>query len=57
MPIFTVEATDEDEGDNAEVLFDLEVGVPFSIDEESGEIRVAEELDYEKKSSYTVSTR
>ncbi|ALC46613.1 Cad99C [Drosophila busckii] len=47
-----VHATDADEGINAEISYSIPKDIPFSIDNKSGEIRTATELDYETVNEY-----
>ncbi|KAM7000123.1 LOW QUALITY PROTEIN: protocadherin gamma-A11-like [Tautogolabrus adspersus] len=57
--IITVSATDADEGLNGEITYGFdhvsdEKNNVFSLDPESGEVRLAGAIDYEKESSYEV---
>ena len=55
--LFRVNATDNDEGRNADLkYFILETNVPFVIGETDGRISIGVDsgLDYEKTTSYTV---
>lgn len=47
-----VHATDSDEGVNALVSYFIPPDLPFSIDNETGEIRTIKPLDYEKQKHY-----
>lgn len=47
-----VRAYDNDEGVNAKISYSISESVPFVIEQETGEIRTKEELDYEKQKSY-----
>lgn len=47
-PVGQVEAIDGDEGINAMVLYSLPDDLPFLIDANTGHIRTAKALDYEK---------
>lgn len=44
-----VKATDADEGINALITYFIPSGLPFSIDNETGEITTEVALDYEKQ--------
>lgn len=55
-----VSATDIDEGANGRVRFSIAAGDDnrdFTISEDSGVVRVAKNLNYERKSHYTVTVR
>ncbi|KAH1012859.1 hypothetical protein HUJ05_011939 [Dendroctonus ponderosae] len=47
-----VKATDADEGINAQVTYLIPSGLPFDIDNETGEIRTNRPLDYESQKNY-----
>ena len=58
--ILTTKATDKDEGLNGEVLYSLkaqneDIQSLFEINENTGDIYVIGELDFEKQSSYTLT--
>ncbi|XP_037925112.1 cadherin-related tumor suppressor [Hermetia illucens] len=58
--VLQVSATDIDEGSNGRVRFSIAAGDnnrDFSISEDSGVVRVAKNLNYERKSRYTLTVR
>ncbi|XP_058820979.1 cadherin-related tumor suppressor [Topomyia yanbarensis] len=58
--VLQVSATDIDEGANGRVRFSIAAGDDnrdFTISEDSGIVRVAKNLNYERKSHYTVTVR
>ena len=53
--VYSVSATDADEGSNGEINFSLsDPGLPFDISPSGGAIFVAGSLDYEARNEYTV---
>lgn len=53
--VYSVSATDADEGSNGEVSFSLnDPSLPFDISPSGGAIIVAGSLDYEARNEYTV---
>ncbi|XP_055588402.1 cadherin-99C isoform X2 [Uranotaenia lowii] len=50
--IGSVQATDADEGMNAEITYTIPSDVPFKINSRTGEIRTKSKLDYEKQKEY-----
>ncbi|XP_056148034.1 protocadherin gamma-A11-like isoform X2 [Lampris incognitus] len=56
--VVTVSAADADEGINGEVVYGFnhvsDTGNVFSINQNTGEVRVSGEIDYEDKSSYEI---
>ncbi|CAL1540911.1 unnamed protein product [Lymnaea stagnalis] len=53
--ITKINATDRDEGPNANITFEFKDISPYRIDPITGDIYVSEPLDREKKSSYTLT--
>ncbi|XP_030756707.1 cadherin-99C [Sitophilus oryzae] len=47
-----VKAVDADEGINARITYSIPTGLPFNIDNETGEIRTNRPLDYETQKGY-----
>lgn len=52
VPVGMVQATDFDEGKNAEIAYSIPKDIPFMINSKSGEIKTKIKLDYESKKEY-----
>lgn len=55
--VITVNATDEDTGLNAEILYHIERGAfeDFTIDNKTGLVRTASKLDFDRKNLYNIT--
>ena len=55
MAILNITATDADSGTNAEIVYSLRGQTPFSVDQQTGTVRLVSSLDRENISSYTIT--